>query len=126
MQRIAAQIIDGCERCNLAKHERAGPSETMHSFEVFKSGQLVAIDSLGPLKISEGGNLHVILAIDAFTRFIEAKAVPNINADTFAAFLTEYCSRFGFPKAFITDESKKFCNYTSHQLIQTLGIEHQK
>lgn len=41
------------------------------------------IDYLGPFKACERGNAHIIVAIDYFSKWVEAKAVPNIVPNTF-------------------------------------------
>ena len=63
--------IRSCRICQLRKTERSRPSGSMHSFDVFKPVQLVAVDSLGPLAESVTGRKHVIVAIDCFSRFVE-------------------------------------------------------
>ena len=42
--------------------------------------QLVSIDILGPLPVTEEGNKYVLAAVDRFTRLVEAFPIRNQEA----------------------------------------------
>ena len=44
--------------------------------------QRVAVDIVGPTSQTAKGNLHVLVAADYFTRWVEACAIPNQEAVT--------------------------------------------
>ena len=55
-----------------------------------------AIDVLGPLPEAEQGNQHILVAMDYFSKWVEALAMPEQSAATVTHFLvTEVISRFG-------------------------------
>ena len=51
--------------------------------------QVVTVNILGPLPKSSNGNQYILVAGDHFTRWMEAYAIPNQEADTLAQKLTE-------------------------------------
>ena len=120
------RVIQLCGQCILNKPERRRPAGQMHSFEIYSAGEQIAIDCLGPLKESANGNVHVIVAIDVFTRFVETKAVPDIGAPTFSQFLIEYCGRFGIPYSILTDNSTTFSNEFVKEILKVFGANHLK
>lgn len=69
------KYIKSCEMCMKAKSDRS--KDAGHSFRVNGPGYIVAIDCMGPIAQSTAGNVHVIVAIDMFTRFVEDKAVKD-------------------------------------------------
>jgi hypothetical protein len=52
----------------------------MHSFQVFAPRERVGIDLIERITESLNGNQYIIVAVDMFTRFVEAKAVPDKGA----------------------------------------------
>lgn len=61
-----------------------------------------------------------------FTRFVDAKAVPDIQAPTFTQFFIEHCGRYGIPKSILTDQSTTFCNEFTEEVMKVFGANHIK
>ena len=58
----------------------------------------VAVDVMGPLPRTNKGNVYILSVIDYFTKWPEAYALPNQEAETVAdALLGGILSRFGLP-----------------------------
>src|SRR5881398_2501392 len=53
--------------------------EPLHSIKVKEPFELIGIDCVGPLPITSKGNRHIIVLTDYFTKWPEAKAVPDIK-----------------------------------------------
>ena len=51
--------------------------------------QIVATDILGPLPLTCNGNSYLLVAMDYFTRWVEAYPIPNQEAVTVANKLTQ-------------------------------------
>ncbi len=67
------------------------------------------IDSAGPFIPSTKGNKHIILAIDSFSKWIEAMAVPDISSTTMALFAqSNIINRFGAPVSINCDNGSSF------------------
>jgi hypothetical protein len=56
----------------------------MKSNEDGKPMELWAMDILGPLPITAGGNQYVLVMSDHFSKWIEAVPLPNQRAETVA------------------------------------------
>lgn len=95
MVKDVADFTAKCITCLKQKPNRVPPAGRMHSFEIYEPGELVAIDLIEKITESLNGNAYVIVAIDMFTRFVDAKAVPDKGAPTFTQFMLEYCGRWG-------------------------------
>ena len=126
MHEDVRRVVSVCPKCAMEKAERARPAGEMRSFDIFEPSVQVAIDCLGPITESLDGNIHIIVAIDTFTRFMDAKAVPDITAPTFNLFLIEYCSRYGVPNTILTDQSTTFCNAMTSEILKVFGASHVK
>ncbi len=73
-----------CATC--ATRKTTGPRQRapLHSIHTGSPMQLVAVDILGPLPESEFRKSYVLVAVDYFTRWMEAYAIPNQEATTVA------------------------------------------
>jgi hypothetical protein len=63
---------------------------------------------IGPLPTVPGGFNRVLVAIDKFTKWIEAKLVTCPKADRVLDFLDELVHRYGLPHRSITDLGSNF------------------
>ena len=98
-----------CPTCATRKtpvpHHRA----PLQSVGVGSPMQLVAVDLLGPFPPSPAGNRYLLVAMDYFTKWGEAYAIPNMEASTVADMLTnEMFFRFSPPERLHSDQGRQF------------------
>ena len=62
---------------------------------------------VGPLKKGSGGFTHLLVAVDKFTKWIEAKPITNIHSEE-AVFFLNVNYRFDIPNCIITDHGTNF------------------
>ena len=58
---------------------------------------------VGPFRRSQCGNTHLLVAVDKFTKWVEAEPVSKCDAVTTLKFLKKIIFRFGYPHSIITD-----------------------
>ena len=63
---------------------------------------------VGPLKKGSVGFTHLLIAVDKFSKWIEAKPITNIRSAEAVKFLLDIIYRFGVPNCIITDHD--FCD----------------
>ena len=66
------------------------------------------LDTVGPLKKGLGGFTHLLIVVDKFTKWIEAKPITNICSEEAVKFFLDIIYRFGVPNYIITDHGTKF------------------
>ena len=66
------------------------------------------IDMVGPLKRGLGGFTHLLVAVNKFTKWIEAKPITNICSEEEVKFFLNVIYRFGVPNCIITDHGTNF------------------
>nr|GFC44134.1 reverse transcriptase domain-containing protein [Tanacetum cinerariifolium] len=64
---------------------------------------------MGPFPSSKG-NKYILVAVDYLSKWVEAKSLPMNDARVVVKFLKYLFSRFGTPKAIISDRGTHFCN----------------
>nr|GEY43229.1 reverse transcriptase domain-containing protein [Tanacetum cinerariifolium] len=68
------------------------------------------------------GNKYILVAVDYLSKWVEAKALPTNDARVVVKFLKSLFSRFGTPKAIISDRKTHFCNdQFSRVMAKTVG-----
>ena len=67
------------------------------------------LDMVGPLqRSSKGGHTYLLVAVDKFTKWIEATPVTSADARSAVNFIRAIIFRFGVPHSIITDNGSNF------------------
>jgi len=83
----------------------------------------VGVDVLGPFPTTDAGNRYVLLAMDYFTKWPEAYAVPDQTAATTAERLVvEMFARFGVPAELHSDQGRNFESQVFGEVCRRLGV----
>jgi transposase InsO family protein len=86
-----------------------------------------------PLRQAPGGFTHLFIAVDKFSKWIEARPIVNIRSEEAMSFFTDIIYRFGIPNTIITDNDtqytgKKFLNFCddNHIHMDWSAVAHPK
>ncbi|OIR56751.1 MAG: uncharacterized protein A8A55_2499, partial [Amphiamblys sp. WSBS2006] len=91
----------------------------------FKPMEKIAIDIMDVGSVTDEGNKYVVAAIDYFSRWLFAKAIPDKTSETVAQFIeNEIIRRFGIPDVLVSDNGKEFANVKIKALTSKHGIRH--
>jgi len=83
------------------------------------------VDIVGLLPITRERNRYIVVAMDYFSRWPEAKPLKTANADTVATFLyEEIICRFGAPRILQSDRGTHFVNELIQRLTKKFKIKH--
>jgi hypothetical protein len=118
------EYIKNCDAC-----QRRGPvnrKEMMIPIKVKAPFHRVGIDIKGPLPITSNNNRYIIVAMDYFTKWPEAKAIADIKAETVAKFIyEEIICRHGTPEELLSDRGLSFMNQVVDQLCAKFQVKHR-
>ena len=82
------------------------------------------IDFMGPFPLSFG-NKYILVAVDYVSKWVEAQALPTNDARVVVKFLKKLFSRFGAPRALISDRGTHFCNAQIEKVLKRYGVTHR-
>nr|GFA45462.1 reverse transcriptase domain-containing protein [Tanacetum cinerariifolium] len=71
------------------------------------------------------GNKYILVAVNSLSKWVEAKALPTNDARVVVKFLKSLFSRFGTPKAIISDRETHFCNDQFSRFMAKYGVTHR-
>ena len=118
------QLVSTCEkwqRIGSIYRKDEPPMSTILEVELF---DLWGMDFIGPFPPSFS-NLYILLAVDYVSKWVEAILTRTNNANVVAKFLRSHIfTRFGTPRALITDGGTHFCNKMVDKVLQTYGVRH--
>ncbi|XP_064211658.1 uncharacterized protein LOC103313554 isoform X2 [Tribolium castaneum] len=128
MRRYVHKYISSCLECLYNKE--AGGKQPGFLNPIPKNSQpfdTLHMDHLGPFVKSKSHNSYLLAIIDAFTKFVFLRAVPNTKVGPVLSFLASLTGMFGVPKRIIADRgacfsSKKFkthCTDLNVKLVLT-------
>nr|GEV51650.1 hypothetical protein [Tanacetum cinerariifolium] len=107
--RDAHEMIKTCDTCQRQGKISQRDEMPQNSIQVCKIFDVWGIDFMGPFPSSKG-NKYILVAVDYLSKWVEAKALPTNDARVVVKFLKSLFSRFGTPRAIISDRGTHFCN----------------
>jgi transposase InsO family protein len=60
------------------------------------------------LRKAPGGYTHLLVVVDKFSKWIEARPITNLRVEQALSFFTDIIHRFGVPNSIITDNGSQF------------------
>ncbi|KAL2237448.1 UNVERIFIED_CONTAM: Retrovirus-related Pol polyprotein from transposon [Sesamum indicum] len=114
-----------CKNCQMTGN--LGPRDQMPltSILVCEIFDVWGIDFMGPFP-SSFGKSYIILGVDYVSKWIEAKATRTDDAKTVIDFVkTNIFSRYGMPRAIISDRGTHFCNKMVSALFKKYNVTHR-
>ncbi|GJV31252.1 reverse transcriptase domain-containing protein [Tanacetum coccineum] len=112
---------DICQRQGKITQRDEMPQNSIQVCEIF---DMWGIDFMGPFPSSRG-NKYILVAVDYLSKWVEAKALPTNDARVVCKFLKTLFSRFGAPRAIISDRGTHFCNDQFSKVMLKYGVTHR-
>ena len=111
------KYIESCDNCQ--RREKTKRREELLPQKIGVPFDKIGIDIKGPLPLTRKGNRYLVVAMDYFTKWLEARAIPNAKAETVAAFIfKEIICRHGVPKEILSDRETHFNNALMNELCR--------
>ena len=121
----AHHFVSTCDKCQRRGGISRKDEPPMHPILEVKLFDLWGIDFMGPFPPSYN-NLYILLAVDYVSKWVEAIPTRTNDAKVVAQFLFSHIfSRFGTPRALITDNGTHFCNKVIDKVLKKYGVRHR-
>lgn len=117
--------IENCIICllaNAAPNSREG--EMQITSKVTKPFEIIHIDHFGPIDPTEKGFKHILLVVDAFTRFTWLFPVKTVGSTEVIIHLTNLFIIFGNPQTLISDRGTGFISREFEKFLQSRNVKH--
>lgn len=121
----AHAYVSSCDRCqrigNISRRDEM-PLNNILVCEIF---DVWGMDFMGPFP-SSFCNEYILVAVDYVSKWVEAIPTRTNDAKVVLQFLKKNIfTRFGTPRAIISDGGKHFCNHQFNALLAKYGVTHK-
>ena len=106
---------DGCQRFSRRAHVSA---QELRMIPITWPFAVWGLDMVGPFKRSKDKKTHLLVAVDKFTKWVEAEPVSKCDAATAVQFMKKVIFRFGFPHSIITDNGTNLSKGAMEEFCQ--------
>ena len=123
---LRSDVEEWCRACDTCSAKKGPGRRTRVPMQLYQVGapmERVAVDIAGPLPLTAAGNRYICVAMDYFTKWPEAYALPDHEAVTVAGVLVEqFFTRFGVPCELHSDQGREFESAVFQECCQLLGM----
>nr|GEW32093.1 reverse transcriptase domain-containing protein [Tanacetum cinerariifolium] len=119
--RDAHDLVKSCVACQRQGKISQRDEMPKNSIQVCEIFDVWGIDFIGPFPSSRG-HKYILVAVDYLSKWVEAKALPTIDARVVCKFLKSLFARFGTPRAIISDRGMHFCNDQFAKVMLKYGV----
>nr|GFB22538.1 reverse transcriptase domain-containing protein [Tanacetum cinerariifolium] len=119
----AHAFVTRCDICQCQGKISERDEMPQNSIQVCEIFDIWGIDFMGPFPSSRG-NKYILVAVDYLSKWVEAKTLPTNDARVVCKFLKSLFTRFGAPRAIISDRGIHFCNDQFSKVMLKYGGTH--
>lgn len=124
MSRFVKKYVASCIDCTYAK-KTATNEGLLHPIpKVEIPFHTLHTDHLGPFVRSKGGNTHILVTVDSFTKFVFIKPVKNTKTQNVIKALGDIFDTFRNPDRIISDRGSCFTAHAFKRFCLDRGIKH--
>nr|XP_017225332.1 PREDICTED: uncharacterized protein LOC108201552 [Daucus carota subsp. sativus] len=124
MLKHAQDYVKRCDRCQRFAPIVRQPPEMLTSVNTPIPFAMWGMDILGPFPLASAQRKFLLVAIDYFTKWIEAKPLAKITTKQVAQFVWEnIICRYGIPRIMVTDNGTQFNNAEFKSYCEDYSIE---
>ncbi|XP_073354948.1 uncharacterized protein [Aegilops tauschii subsp. strangulata] len=118
----AESLILKCEGCRCFSKHSHQPASTLRTIPITRTFAVWGLDMVGPFKTAQGGITHLLVAVDKFTKWIEARPIKKLDGPTAVRFVKDIAVRYGVPNSIIRDNGTNFAKGALAQYCSVSGI----
>jgi hypothetical protein len=120
----AAELVQKCENCQKCARDQNQPSSLTQLIQPTWPLQRWGLDLLGPLPPAQGNLKYVVVAVEYFSKWIEANPLATITSVTVQKFFWQnIVCRFVVPKAITVDNGTQFDAETFKEFCDQIGTK---
>ena len=92
--RDVEEVVRRCEGCQFYARQTHLRTQELQTIPITWSFAVWGLDKVRPLKKAPGSFTHLLIAVDKFTNWIEAKPITNICSEEAVKFFLDIIYRF--------------------------------
>lgn len=127
MKKRVETVISNCVKCILGERKRGKAEGLLNPIDKGETPlQVYHVDHLGPLPTTKKGYKHILVVIDAFTKFAWIYPVKTVTSQETIDKLEMQATTYGNPAKIITDRGSAFISDLFKNYCQDRNVIHIK
>ncbi|XP_057756294.1 uncharacterized protein LOC130975523 [Arachis stenosperma] len=123
MMTDSKEFVKKCVKCQRNANFARAPASELSLLTTSRPFSQWGVDLLGPFPVGPGQVKYLIVAIDYYTKWIEAKPLASISSSNCRKFMwRQVITRFGIPEVIISDNGTQFTDKKFMEFLNGLGI----
>nr|XP_051222157.1 uncharacterized protein LOC127340450 [Lolium perenne] len=118
----AVDLVRACVGCQKYASQSHMPGSALKTIPLTWPFAVWGMDMVGKFKTAPSGYTHLLVAVDKFTKWVEAKPIKKCDGKTATKFLWELIYRYGYPHSIITDNGTNFSKGEMADFCEENGI----
>ena len=116
-----------CHACQIYANRINAPPQELHVMSAPWPFSMWGIDMIDPITLkASNGHRFILVAIDYFTKWVEAESYTNVTKGVVVRFLKrDIIARYGAPESIITDNGTNLNNKAMTEVCQQFKINHR-
>ncbi|GLU18333.1 hypothetical protein SLE2022_346390 [Rubroshorea leprosula] len=126
MYKDAIQFVQRCQKCQFFAHLIHQPAEELTTLVAPWPFAQWGLDLLGPFMKGVRGVTHLIVGVDYFTKWVEARALSSLTSKKVEDFVfSSIICRYGIPSQIVADNGTQFNCTSFRDFCSSYGIKLQ-
>lgn len=122
----AFTYVQECEACQKSSRQLTRIHE-LHPWPIVGLFDRWHVDIMGPYTTTPRGNTVVAIAVDSWSKYVEAEPLPTKSSEAVAGwFYRQVIARFGCPQTLCTDDERIWSEGDFSKLLREYGIRHDR
>ncbi|XP_025703407.1 uncharacterized protein [Arachis hypogaea] len=124
MMRDSQEFVRKCVKCQENANFHKAPATELSILTSSRPFSHWEVDLLRPFPVGPGQVKYLIVAVDYYTKWIEAKPLASISSSNCRKFMwKQVITRFGIPEVVISDNGTQFTDKKFVEFLAGLGIK---
>ena len=115
-----------CHKCQIYADKIHTPPTSLNVLSAPWPFSMWGLDVIGPIEPkASNGHRFILVAIDYFTKWVEAASYPNVTRNVIQKFIKrDLICRYGLPERIVTDNATNFNNKMMTEMCEQFKIKH--
>ncbi|XP_016186089.1 uncharacterized protein LOC107627776 [Arachis ipaensis] len=124
MMADSKEFMKGCKRCQENANFHKASAAELSLLIASRPFSQWGVDLLGPFSVGPGHVKYLIVAIDYYTKWVEAEPLASISLANCRRFVwRQVIARFGIPEVVVSDNGTQFADKKFGEFLAGLGIK---
>ncbi|XP_016199941.1 uncharacterized protein LOC107640950 [Arachis ipaensis] len=117
-------FVEKCKRCQENANFHKAPTVELSLLMASRPFSKWGVDLLGPFSVGPRQVKYLLVAIDYYTKWVEAEPLASISSANCRKFMwRQVITRFGIPEVVVSDNGTQFADKKFREFLAGLGIK---